>query len=73
MSPTGYSADDLGVIPTSWQIAGTGDFTGSGEDSILLRNSNGELSLWDPNGSVGFPGDNLGVVSTSWNVRKIFA
>ena len=30
--------EDLGAVSTSWQIDGTGDFNGSGEDGILWRN-----------------------------------
>ena len=64
----GFAGDDLGVVPTSWQIAGTGDFTGTGKDSILWRNANGDTELWNPNGSGGFVGDDLGVVPTSWQI-----
>jgi len=51
-----------------WQIAGTGDFTGTGEDSILWRNSGGDTLLWNPNGSGGFVGEDLGVVPTNWQI-----
>ena len=61
---------DLGVVGANWQIAGTGDFTGNGEDSILWRNSSGETELWNPNGSGGFAGKDLGVVPTSWQVVR---
>ena len=64
----GFASEDLGVVNTSWQIAGTGDFNGSGEDSILWRNTNGDTELWNPNGSGGFTGQNLGVVNTSWQI-----
>jgi hypothetical protein len=69
----GFTGENLGVVYTSWQIAGTGDFTGTGEDSILWRNTSGGTLLWNPNGSGGFTGENLGVVPTSWSVDKIFA
>ena len=59
---------NLGVVNTSWQIAGTGDFTGTGEASILWRNTNGDTELWNPNGSGGFTYQNLGVVNTSWQI-----
>ena len=52
------------------QIAGTGDFTGTGEDSMLWRNTNGGTELWNPNGSGGFTYQNLGVVNTSWQVAE---
>ena len=34
----GLHSQDLGVVDTSWQIEGTGDFNGNGEDGILWRN-----------------------------------
>ena len=38
-TPTARAASPAGSgrCPTSWQIAGTGDFTGTGQDSILWR------------------------------------
>ena len=69
----GFTGEDLGVVPTSWQIAGTGDFSGNGQSGILWRNSNGDTELWNPNGAGGFTGEDLGVVPSSWSVHKIFA
>ena len=68
----GFTYQDLGVVPTSWQIAGTGDFNGDGED-ILWRNANGDTALWNANGSGGFTYHDLGVVGTNWSVHKILA
>jgi hypothetical protein len=68
-----FTFQDLGVVPTSWQIAGSGDFDGSGKDGILWRNSNGDTALWDPNGSGAFTFKDLGVVGGDWSVHKIFA
>jgi ELWxxDGT repeat protein len=64
----GYTFEDLGVVPTSWQIAGTGDFNGASEAGILWRNSNGDTALWNPDGSGGFTSEDLGVVPTSWQI-----
>ena len=42
----GFTYESLNPVNTSWQIAGTGDFTGSGEDGIVWRNaSTGGVSL----------------------------
>ena len=59
------------VVPTAWQVAGTGDFNGDGRDDILWRNEDGQLSNWlgQPNG--GFTANNANAastVSTAWSV-----
>ena len=59
---------DYGSSNTDWQIAGTGDFNGDGQDGVLWRNANGNVELWSPNGSGGFTYDNLGAVNTSWQI-----
>ena len=64
----GFTYDNLGVVNTSWQIAGTGAFNGASEAGILWRNTNGDTELWNPNGSGGFTYQDLGVVNTSWQV-----
>ena len=56
MVRAGFAGQDLGVVSTSWQIAGTGDFNGAGEAGILWRNTNGDTELWNSNGSGGFVG-----------------
>jgi hypothetical protein len=61
----------LGDVNSSWQIAGTGDFTGNGEDGILWRNSStGDVELWNSNGSGGFTYHDLGVVSNSFKIQS---
>ena len=65
----GFTYESLSSVNTSWQIAGTGDFTGSGEDGILWRNaSTGGVELWNPDGSGGFTYESLNPVNTSWQV-----
>ena len=66
----GFTYDNLGAVSTSWQIQGTGDFTGSGAGGILWRNSStGVVELWNANGSGGFTYQDLGVVSSSWTIQ----
>ena len=65
----GFTYEALSPVSTSWQIAGTGDFTGGGEDGILWRNaSTGGVELWNPNGSGGFTYEALNAVNMSWQV-----
>ena len=37
------NANAAAVVPTAWQVAGTGDFNGDGRDDILWRNVDGQL------------------------------
>jgi hypothetical protein len=65
----GFTYESLGTVSPSWQIEGTGDFSGNGEAGILWRNSSsGGVELWNPNGSGGFTYDSLGVVNPSWQI-----
>jgi hypothetical protein len=66
------SWSDFGLVPTSWTIAGTGDFNGDGYTDILWRNADGDTAIWlmTWNGSAALmsSSNDLGVVPTSWNV-----
>ena len=54
----GFTYHNLGSVNSSSQIAGTGDFSGDGADDILWRSStNGDVELWNSNGSGGFTHD----------------
>ena len=65
----GFTGQDLGIVGASWQIEGTGNFNGSGEDGILWRNTSGDAYLWNSNSSGGFTGEDLGVVASSWQIE----
>src|SRR5437763_969275 len=43
----------IGVVPTSWSIAGTADFNGDGRGDILWRNIDGTVAIWLMNGATG--------------------
>ena len=64
----GFSAQHLGIVEGSWQIAGTADFNGDGQADILWRNANGDAAIWNSNGGGGFTSRDLGIVDSSWQI-----
>ena len=50
-------ANSLEEVPLEWQIAGTGDFNGDGNDDILWRHSSGTVSNWLGTDTGGFTGN----------------
>ena len=55
-------------MPSSWHVAGVGDFDGNGKSDILWQNDNGSVAIWD-NGAIGHT-IATGVPS-SWHVAGI--
>ena len=58
-------------IPTSWHLAGTGDFNGDGRDDVLWRNDSGAFTNWLGQASGGFISNDPNAFSnvpTSWQV-----
>ena len=70
----GFTANDANAArfaPTSWHVAGTGDFNGDGRDDVLWRNDNGQLSNWLGNASGGFTLNDpvaLTMVDPAWRI-----
>ena len=72
----GFTSNDANAfvnLPTSWHVAGTGDFNGDGKDDIVWRNDNGSFTEWlaKTDGSGGFSSNDASawnVVPTSWHV-----
>jgi hypothetical protein len=68
------AANGFTNVPTSWHMAGVGDFNGDGRADILWRNDNGNVTDWLglPNG--GFQDNAANVFSNvpnSWHVAAI--
>ena len=63
------SSIDLGVIPSSWTIQGTGDFNGDGNTDIIWRNTNGDVNIWFMNAGTITSSVDLGVIPTSWTLE----
>jgi hypothetical protein len=61
------------AVPTSWHIAGTGDFNGDGKDDVLWRSDDGYVTEWLGQANGAFAGNSnvLTQLSTSWHVAQI--
>ena len=63
------TAINLGRVGTNWHIAGTGDFMGTGQASLVWENSlNGKRLIWvfqngQPTSTIDLP-----TLSTEWNI-----
>src|SRR6266487_1444584 len=68
---THQSTVNLGTVPTTWSIVGSGDFNGDAKADILWQNSStGQRLIWIMNGTVHTSNVSLGTVSTSWSIRN---
>lgn len=62
------SVASFGQVPTSWQIAGTGDYDGDGKFDILWRDTSGNTAIWLMNGGQVKAAGSLGLVAPVWSV-----
>ncbi len=65
---TAKSQVDIGNPSTAWQIVSTGDYDGDGKGDILWRNTNGDVAIWEINGTAPKLQADIGNVSTAWGV-----
>jgi hypothetical protein len=70
----GFVSNDLNAfsnLPTSWQVAGTGDFNSDGRDDIIWRRTDGAFTEWLGQANGGFVSNDVNawsVLPTSWRV-----
>ena len=59
-------------ISLAWQVAGTGDFNGDGNDDILWRNDDGRARIWQMDGTT-IASDKIvvGGQSNAWDFASI--
>jgi hypothetical protein len=72
----GFALNDAAAYttaPTSWRVAGVGDFNGDGRDDILWRNDNGALTDWLGQANGGFAINNAAYAEapTAWKVADV--
>jgi FG-GAP-like repeat len=72
MNGTSFSSSvSLGIVGTSWNIAGAADYSGDGQTDILWQNSvTGERVIWLMNGTSLSSTVSLGIVGTAWDIRN---
>ena len=65
-------ANSFTVLPTSWQVAATGDFNGDGRDDIAWRRTDGAFTTWLAQGNGSFASNDANswaVLPTSWRIE----
>jgi hypothetical protein len=68
-----FTGQDFGLVGSSWQILGAGDFNGDGLSDILWRDSSGEMGVWAGRtaSNAAFAGLDLGALPNAWQFQAI--
>jgi hypothetical protein len=72
----GFVNNDANAVvrfPSSWQVAGTGDFNGDGRDDLLMRHDSGVVTDWLGQADGGFVNNDANAVvrfPSSWHVAS---
>jgi Ca2+-binding RTX toxin-like protein len=59
---------NLGDVPTTWQIVGTGDFDHDGDSDILWRHADGAVVTWELENGAFVVNHNLPSAATTWRI-----
>jgi len=60
---------NLGLVPTTRQIADTGDFDGDNDSDILWRHDEGAVTIWEIEDTALVVNHNQPAVHTTWEVE----
>jgi hypothetical protein len=52
----------------SWQVMGTGDYNGAGQNDILFQNTNGAVAVWQVSGTRVIGGGSIANPGPTWHV-----
>jgi hypothetical protein len=62
------SSANIGTVPITWSVAGTGDFNGDGMGDLLWRDASGDTAIWLMNGATVASSAAIGNMPTTWSV-----
>jgi Ca2+-binding RTX toxin-like protein len=60
----------LGTVSKAYHIQALDDFNGDGKDDILWRNDNGQVALWQMNGSSVASATTVSTLSSAWHIQE---
>jgi hypothetical protein len=64
------STTNLGIVSNAYHIQALDDFNGDGTDDILWRNDNGQVALWQMDGSGVSSASAIGTLSAAWHIQE---
>jgi Ca2+-binding RTX toxin-like protein len=64
------STTNLGIVNNAYHIQALDDFNGDGTDDILWRNDNGQVALWQMNGSGVSSAGTVSTLATTWHIQE---
>jgi hypothetical protein len=62
------SSANVGTVPITWSVVGTGDFNGDGIGDLLWRDGSGNTAIWLMNGATVTSSGDIGNIPTTWSV-----
>jgi hypothetical protein len=62
------SVTSFGTVPTTWSVAGTGEFNANGQGDILWEDPSGNLTVWLMNGATTTGTRSIGKVPAGYTV-----